>query len=343
MRKLLSTLVFMTITIMFVVAQGTSNNNEGELLGLFSVGENHQVKFSQGNLQYQPSTHTWRFAKEQWETIGIINDTYLMEIQKAVTSTYMETTTEMVPTSLCPDQIDHNLWLDIFWFGSSGKNELFPEIKCDQVKMIKPDKDLDYDWGKYCSISNGGNQAGLWRTLSAEEWNYLFFERANAQELFGFITIEKITGLVILPDNYKELVNDTSLYPSKDQDIRKRGKNYYNKNKNNFDNAKVISQEQWSKMQEAGAVFLPNVSLWIEKEITIEVSQVNKYSIQGNSNAPNSIRSKIKLLTSEGFYWSWSRKGMMYNCLNFNNEFIYPQALKENIYRLPVRLVKDVK
>lgn len=46
----------MAITIMFVVAQGTSNNNEGELLGLFSVGENHQVKFSQGNLQYQHST-----------------------------------------------------------------------------------------------------------------------------------------------------------------------------------------------------------------------------------------------------------------------------------------------
>jgi hypothetical protein len=65
--------------------------------------------------------------------------------------------------------------------------------------------------------------------------------------------------------------------------------------------------------------------------------------MQGNSNAPSSMRSKIKLLTSEGFYWSWSRKGMMYNCLNFNNEFIYPQALKENIYRLPVRLVKDVK
>ena len=156
-------------------------------------------------------------------------------------------------------------------------------------------------------------------------------------------TPEKITGLVILPDNYKELVKDTSLYPSKDQDIRKRGKNYYNKNKNNFDNAKVISQEQWSKMQEAGAIFLPNVSLWIEKEITIELSQANKYSMQGNSNAPSSMRSKIKLLTSEGFYWSWSRKGMMYNCLNFNNEFIYPQALKENIYRLPVRLVKDVK
>lgn len=42
-------------------------------------------------------------------------------------------------------------------------------------------------------------------------------------------------------------------------------------------------------------------------------------------------------------FWFGSRIGMMYNCLNFNNEFIYPQALKENIYRLPVRLVKDVK
>ena len=344
MRKLLSTIVLAAIAII-TMAQGSSNEQQGELSGIFSVGENKYVKFSQGNLQYQPSTHIWRFAEQQWETIGVANDKYLMSIQNTPTEKYMEHTTKMVPTSLCPEHIDINLWLDIFWFGSSGENDFFPEIKCDQIKMIKPDKDLNYDWGRYCSISNGGNQVGLWRTLSAEEWNYLFFERTNAQELFGFMTIGTTTGLVLLPDNYKELINDTSLYPSRSKDIRKKGKNYYfNKKKNNFDNAKIVSQEQWIKMQNAGAVFLPNVSLWIEKEVIFETSTVGIYSMNSMANTtPKRIKQKIKEFTSEGFYWAWSRKGMAYNCLNFNNEFIYTQDIKENIYRLPIRLVKDVK
>ena len=61
------------------------------------------------------------------------------------------------------------------------------------------------------------------------------------------------------------------------------------------------------------------------------------------NTTPKRIKQKIKEFTSEGFYWAWSRKGMAYNCLNFNNEFIYTQDIKENIYRLPIRLVKDVK
>ena len=40
---------------------------EGAVDGLFSVSENTKVFFSQGNLQYQPSTHTWRFADEQYD------------------------------------------------------------------------------------------------------------------------------------------------------------------------------------------------------------------------------------------------------------------------------------
>ena len=89
MRKLLSTLTFIAVSLTSIIAQTSSKNNEGELSGLFSVGENHQVKFSLGNLQYQPSTHTWRFAENQWEIIGVTNDKYLMEIQRTPTSMYM--------------------------------------------------------------------------------------------------------------------------------------------------------------------------------------------------------------------------------------------------------------
>lgn len=42
-------------------------------VNLFSVSPSKQVYFSKGNLQYQPSTSTWQFANNQWETIGQSN------------------------------------------------------------------------------------------------------------------------------------------------------------------------------------------------------------------------------------------------------------------------------
>ena len=38
--------------------------------GLFSVGENKQVHFSTGNLQYKPNTDTWRSAECQYHYVG---------------------------------------------------------------------------------------------------------------------------------------------------------------------------------------------------------------------------------------------------------------------------------
>ena len=45
----------------------------GALAGLFSISPSQQVRFSQGNLQYQASTNTWRFAANQWDCIGSAN------------------------------------------------------------------------------------------------------------------------------------------------------------------------------------------------------------------------------------------------------------------------------
>ena len=46
---------------------------EGALAGKFSVSATKQVHFSQGNLQYQASTSTWRFAANQYDMIGSDN------------------------------------------------------------------------------------------------------------------------------------------------------------------------------------------------------------------------------------------------------------------------------
>jgi len=42
----------------------------GKLPGSFSVSATKKVCFSQGNLQYQGSTNSWRFATHQYDFIG---------------------------------------------------------------------------------------------------------------------------------------------------------------------------------------------------------------------------------------------------------------------------------
>ena len=44
--------------------------DDGALYGEFSVAPDRKVRFSQGNLQYKPSTATWRFALHQYDFVG---------------------------------------------------------------------------------------------------------------------------------------------------------------------------------------------------------------------------------------------------------------------------------
>ena len=55
-------------------ATGASLLPEGAIDGFVSIGENKRVVFSQGNLQYQASTDSWRFADEQYTLIGKDNE-----------------------------------------------------------------------------------------------------------------------------------------------------------------------------------------------------------------------------------------------------------------------------
>ena len=52
-----------------LVANFTYIGTGGMLNGMFSVSNNTKVYFSQGNLQYQASTDTWRFATNQWDYV----------------------------------------------------------------------------------------------------------------------------------------------------------------------------------------------------------------------------------------------------------------------------------
>ena len=196
----------------------------GILPGLFSISSSQQVHFSQGNLQYQASTSTWRFAEQQYDYIG--------ENNSNLSSTYSG-------------------WIDLFGWGTSGYNH---GAVCYQpwrtsltnsdyyaygnVSSNLYDQTCQADWG-YNAISNGGNTENTWRSLSSSELYYLLNTRANAANKYSFGTVNDVHGLILLPDNW--------VLPS--------GCSFITQVSNWTTN--IYSVSQWTNMEAAGAVFLP--------------------------------------------------------------------------------------
>ena len=146
-------------------------NGEGtsvELNAFFSVSATKKVKFSKGNLQYQVSTNTWRFAERQYDYIGASNAN--------ISITYVG-------------------WIDLFGWGT-GNN---PTLASDESSKYP----TFVDWGTN-AISNGGNMGNQWRTLTKEEWEWLLFARSTVSGYhYAKATVNGVAGLIVLPDDWQ--------------------------------------------------------------------------------------------------------------------------------------------
>ena len=192
----------------------TSNQSEpeGTINGVFSISKNKKIRFSPGNLQYQASTGTWRFAEHQWDFVG--NST-----QGTVYENTIKCNNELISNT-------YTGWIDLFGRGT-GDNPTLHSMSPEDYNTI-------HDWGENLSVS--GN---VWRTLTANEWNYLTRGRARASELLGSATVNNVHGYILLPDNW-EAPTGVQFNP---------GSNGWNNN--------VYSVEQMAMIEETGAVFLP--------------------------------------------------------------------------------------
>lgn len=230
---------------------------EGVLSGLFTINSyGTKVRFAKGNLQYQPSTDTWRFAEHQYD--------YIAQCNQSV------------------DPTTYTGWLDKFLCGT-GNDMSATSATASSSDFI--------DWGTY-PISNGGETGGLWHTLTYNEWHYLFVNsRGNTGFPFGPATVNGVKGVVLLPDSFV-----------KPDGLEFTALDFYESW-----NTNVYTSEEWTAMEEAGAVFLPAAGYY--NTTTFNHEQVRGY-YWSKTRSISAIAQFAFFSDNDGFFFpfEWRRK-----------------------------------
>lgn len=197
-------------------------DNTGALKGKFSVSADKQIRFSQGNLQYRASDQLWRFAESQLDFLGKGNEN--------ISDTY-------------------DGFIDLFGWGT-GENPT-------KTSTTNAGYGTFTDWGTN-AISNGGNHANLWRTLTREEWLFILHGRPNADKLVALATVNSQRGLILLPDNWN-LPKGLTLFSVTEKGFSWDSANEryeINDDVNHF-KENIYTRDEWEKLEAAGAVYFP--------------------------------------------------------------------------------------
>ena len=225
----------------------------GTLPGLFTINvSGEKVVFSQGNLQYQASTNTWRFAEHQYDYIGNVDgntspsssQTEWIDYFNWGTSGYNHGANCYQPWSTSTSRSDY------YAYGSNSKN--LYDAKDDGTMRGQA------DWG-YNAISNGGNAENIgWRTLTKEEWAYIINSRSGDYR-YAKGTVHNKNGFIIFPDGFT-LPEGISITNANTSDA---GYTSY-------------SDDDWAALETNGCVFLPATGMRNRTSV-YEIGSVGNY------------------------------------------------------------------
>ena len=220
--------------------------------GFFTInGDGDKVWFSQGNLQYYQGSHTWHFADYQYYFVGSDNS-------NIGSSTYTGP-------------------IDLFGWSTGSK----PTTHTTEYSDYCYENDAFDDWGNN-AISNGGNTANIWRTLTAAEWTYLFKTRTTSTNLstdnarYVAAKVEGRNGVILFPDCYT--------HPSSIQTP-----SYINVGGSSGFGNNIYSSTQWAAMEAAGAVFLPAAG----NRSGTTLSYIGSYCQYWSSDSYNDTRARL--------------------------------------------------
>ncbi len=292
---------------------------EGAINGLFSVSATKQVYFSQGNLQYigSASTPYWKFAENQWDCIG--------SAQNGAGQGKDRDLFGWGTSGWNNGNYYYRPW-DTYW-DNEGRYRGFGYGPYDGTGAVynltnHPSLAKDYsksDWGVYNRISNGGNQAQLWRTLTGLEWGYVFNTRTTSSGVrYAKANVNNVNGVILLPDDWDA--------------------NFYSLSNTNSSDASfssnILTAAQWSVLEQIGAVFLPAAGARFPYDssqgLTASVYDVGVYGYYW------SVSSALITITKANYRGA--------EVLSFNESNLNPENKIYGIYQgRSVRLVRDVE
>lgn len=277
----------------------------GAICGKFTINEDgDQVYFSQGNLQYNKATGVWSFMEHQYDMV--------------------ETDWQDVGTNYANQNI-----VSLFGWGTSGWNngnmyyqpydtEHFWDSEIGYGYGPTDETNYNYDltgdyanadWGVYNAISNGGNTPNQWRTLTNDEWYYLFNSRSTPSGIrYAKSIVNGVNGVILLPDDW-----NSSVYTL----------NYFNRPNATY-STNEIALADWGTMEANGATFLPAAGF-----------RHGNYANDGTT---------VYSVGSDGHYWSVSYRNN--DCairLCFFNSNLFMNENYERCNGFSVRLVRDVE
>ena len=263
---------------------------DGVLAGKFTINSSgSKVRFSKGNLRasYNNSTWTWSFFPNQWDYVG-----------------HDANNTSITGNGTVSTGSDY-LYVDLFgWSTNSTYYGIHNSTSYGAYSGTFS------DWGANVSTSDP-----VWRTLTSDEWNYIFSTRttggtvgSTAQACYTMATIrtdvsDGVKGVILFPDGINfaasefttlGTVNGASAYATK------------------------CTSDQWTALADKGCVFLPATG---ERE-GITVTHAGSYGHYWSSSPYNEI----------GAY-----------AVKFESGIFYPQNPHYRNFGFSVRLVRAVE
>ena len=251
--------ILFILALLCAMVQGVWAQTEA-LKGKFTINAGGgQVKFSPGNLQATTTdlgaSWTWGFASHQWDRIG--NNTANNKINGHGT-------------------VSQNGTLDLFsWVGASaeftGAAQYGITFTNDEDNMgTNASESLKSDWGE---LIGGG-----YRTLTADEWDYVFNVRESGATVVGtqnaryaHAVVNGVNGVILFPDGVNIALSEADAW-----------------GKINAPSAwkTECNATQWAALEAKGCVFLPSTL----------------YSYKGYNGS--SYYMQVDNYDDDGFYWS---------------------------------------
>ena len=164
-------------------------NNQPENLtsaNLYMVSDNYNVvEFSPGNLQYQPNSGKWYFAKNTWSYVG--NDSYGNVYWKTGTNDSIKCSNTKIVTD------GYQGLIDLFGWGAWGYDA--KAAICNSST-----NNSDYTWTSDFQGTIENDNHNDWRTLTKTEWEKLNAIHGKNNKI-GKGTVFGVRSEIILPIN----------------------------------------------------------------------------------------------------------------------------------------------